>query len=207
MLMRRAKNLLVKINCKIQCYIRRSKLKTKDFTIISNNCWGGFVYQYYGLKYNSPTIGLFFVGSDYVKFCNNIKHYIKQELEFIPFETSKNYEIIKGGEPYPVGRLDDIEIYFMHYKSQEEATEKWNRRCQRINWDNMIYKISQREGYTRKDIEEFMKINDGYKISFSYEQVEGSIWVQELKNHKGDEMELLQGYYDFRNMLNKDIRK
>lgn len=30
--------------------IRRHSLNRTDFTIISNNCWGGVVYEYYGLK-------------------------------------------------------------------------------------------------------------------------------------------------------------
>ena len=34
--------------------------------------------------------------------------------------------------------LDDIEIYFMHYKTEALAAEKWYRRCERINWDNII---------------------------------------------------------------------
>lgn len=29
---------------------------------------------------------------------------------------------------YPIGKLDDIEVHFSHYDSQEEAMEKWTRR-------------------------------------------------------------------------------
>lgn len=52
--------------------VRRSKIKNKDFTIISNNCWGGYVYRYYGLEYNSPTIGGYFFSEDYIKFLKNL---------------------------------------------------------------------------------------------------------------------------------------
>lgn len=31
---------------------RRKRIHQTDFTIISNNCWGGFIYQSYGLDYN-----------------------------------------------------------------------------------------------------------------------------------------------------------
>jgi uncharacterized protein (DUF1919 family) len=47
--------------------IRRQLLNDHSFSIISNNCWGGFVYQYFGLKYSSPFAGLFLFSKDYLK--------------------------------------------------------------------------------------------------------------------------------------------
>lgn len=38
---------------------RRKKLTSTDFTIISNNCWGGMMYESYNLPKQSPTVGLF----------------------------------------------------------------------------------------------------------------------------------------------------
>lgn len=38
---------------KIEAKSNRRKLNNHKFTIISNNCWGGFIYQKYGLKYHS----------------------------------------------------------------------------------------------------------------------------------------------------------
>lgn len=38
---------------------RSKKLIDEHFTIISNNCWGGTIYQSYGVKYQTPTIGMF----------------------------------------------------------------------------------------------------------------------------------------------------
>lgn len=43
-------------------------IKNKEVTIISNNCFAGMFYKYYGLKFNSPTIGLFIRSSEYIKF-------------------------------------------------------------------------------------------------------------------------------------------
>ena len=65
---------------------RNRKLLDKDITIISNNCWGGHVYRYLGIKYLSPTVGLYFFANDYVKFCEDLKYYISQELKFISGE-------------------------------------------------------------------------------------------------------------------------
>lgn len=40
-------------------------------------------------------------------------------------------------EIVPIGLIDDVEVVFLHYKTFDEAVEKWNRRKSRINWDNL----------------------------------------------------------------------
>lgn len=52
--------------------IRVKKLSVDRFTIISNNCWGGTVYESYGMRKESPTIGMFIMPSDFVRFCSEI---------------------------------------------------------------------------------------------------------------------------------------
>jgi len=44
---------------------RQKEINHKSFSIISNNCWGGLVYQYFGLPYNTPTVGLFIMDDDF----------------------------------------------------------------------------------------------------------------------------------------------
>ena len=196
------KNAFIKVKNKIEVIINRSKLKNKEFTIISNNCWGGMVYQKFGLKYNTPTIGLFFIGEDYIKFCSRLEYYTSIELEFINFNDSKNYDLIKEQSEYPIAKLDDIEVYFMHYRSIEEAREKWNRRCERINFKNILFKISQREGYTKEFILQFSNLPWKNKIVFSYDYIDNAIIVPELKELKGDEMSIIDNLVDYVELLN-----
>lgn len=63
--------------------------------------------------------------------------------------------------------LDDIEIYFLHYPTPEEAAEKWYRRSQRINWDNILFKISHRLSSTEDDIKQFAELPHPNKIIFA----------------------------------------
>ncbi len=56
--------------------MRKIGLNNKDFTIISNNCWGGYIYDRYGLKYMTPTIGGIFFPDDYIKFISNLDYYL-----------------------------------------------------------------------------------------------------------------------------------
>lgn len=138
----------VKIREKLNPYLakyRRRKLNNKNFTIISNNCWGGHVYRYFNLPYDSPTIGLYLFSADYIRFIGNLKYYIEKEITFINYKDSKyKDELVKYNQVnIPIGKLDDIEIIFLHYQSEDEARTKWNRRKARIHWDNLYYKMSE----------------------------------------------------------------
>ena len=119
----------VKIREKLNPYLakyRRRKLNNKNFTIISNNCWGGHVYRYFNLPYDSPTIGLYLFSADYIKFIGNLKYYIEKEITFINYKDSKyKDELVKYNQVnIPIGKLDDIEIIFLHYQSEDEARTK-----------------------------------------------------------------------------------
>ncbi len=78
----------------IKCFssLRRSFLEKQDFSIISNNCWAGFVYKYFGLPYLSPTAGLYFYPDDYNKLCYNLREYMAEEVKYLKFEESKHKE-------------------------------------------------------------------------------------------------------------------
>lgn len=137
-------------------FVKRS-IKSKNFSVISNNCWAGRLYQYLDMPYLSPTAGLYFFAPDYIKFVSDLHRYLNTPLHFINPEESKYYEEIKkrGQTEKPVGILDDVEIVFLHYKTKEEAEEKWNRRKERVNFDNIILKFSRMDLCTEKEIAEF----------------------------------------------------
>lgn len=142
---------------------RRKMLKDTDFTIISNNCWAGSVYRYYGLPYNSPTVGLYFFPEDYLKFVANLKKYVNTSIRFIPLEESGHKDILikKGQETVSIGVIDDIEVIFLHYHTQKEAVNSWDRRKKRIVWDNIIYKFSEMNGCTPEHLRKFDKLQLG----------------------------------------------
>lgn len=148
--------------------VRRKKLKGIDFTIISNNCWGGHAYRWYNLPYNSPTIGLYFWADDYLRFVSNLKHYIEGNLEFIPPQESRHYKSLKKLNQLnvPIGKIDDVEIVFLHYKTQKEAKEKWERRCKRINWNHLLVKNSYMNECTDDIMIEFDRLPYKVKLFF-----------------------------------------
>ena len=132
---------------------RREKLTRTDFSIFSNNCWAGSVYRRYGLPYSSPTAGLYF----------------SAPLEFIDARESRYADRLRerGELGKPVARLDDIEVVFLHYPSPMEAAEKWARRCERINWDDVFIKFSQMNCCTEEDLRAFDAIPFRNKLCFT----------------------------------------
>lgn len=144
----------------IKRFFVKHSIKNKDFSIISNNCWAGRAYQYLDMPYLSPTAGLYFFAPDYIKFVSDLRRYLATPLRFINPEESKYYEELKKRNQIdkPIGIIDDVEIVFLHYKTKEEAEEKWNRRKERVNFDHIILKFSRMDLCTEKEIEEFDKL-------------------------------------------------
>lgn len=173
---RKAKKLSVKVKDKINNFFYEIKrffvkrlIKNKDFSIISNNCWAGRAYQYLDMPYLSPTVGLYFFAPDYIRFVSDLHKYLDTPLEFINAEDSKYCEELKIRNQIdkPIGKLDDVEIVFLHYPSKEEALEKWNRRKERVNFNHIILKFSRMDLCTEKEIAEFDSIEFGNKFVFN----------------------------------------
>lgn len=148
---------------------RRNNLERTDFSIISNNCWAGSVYRYYGLKYTSPTEGLYLFPEDYIKFVSHLHHYLSCDIRFISASDSKHAKALveKNETNVPIGVIDDIEVIFLHYPNAAEAKEKWIRRSARVNWDNLFIKFSQMNGCTIENIRRFSEIGFENKICFT----------------------------------------
>ena len=160
---------------------RRRKIKNLDFTIISNNCWGGMVYESYDLPKQSPTVGLFFMAEDYIEFLSDLKGYVNGKLDFIKPNQSKWKDLpeISGDKrfgSYPVGVLSNgkksVEIFFLHYKNEKEAREKWARRVKRINWDKLLVKFNDQNGCTERELKRFISMPYKNKVFFTVKEWE-----------------------------------
>ena len=165
-------------------------LKDKNFVIIANNCWGGEIYNWFKRPYNSPFVGLYLNGPCFVKLLSNFSHYMSQELKFI------NYSAYSATAPnYPVALLGDVEIHFLHYKSEDEAREKWTRRTSRMleesNLDNYFFKICDLNGGSENVLNEFHQLPFRNKVSFgvkNYASLKGKnhIKIKESYKNKGE---------------------
>ena len=139
--------------------------KKNNFVVVSNNCWGAEIYKRLDLEYNTPFVGLFFYGPDYIKLLENFDFYMNKELSFVNESKWSKKTIL-----FPIGKLDDIEIHFMHYKNEEEAFSKWSRRVERMKQnnelDNFFFKICDRDLTDDDIVSRFHKLPFKNKVSF-----------------------------------------
>lgn len=135
-------------------------LDNKTFSIFANNCSAGFIYQDSGLPYLTPTIGLFFYSPCYLKILQNF-HWISQPIKFVNKSKYETANLIRetNNDLYPIGIVgDNAEIHFLHYKSAEEAQEKWTRRLAKLNYDNLLILYCVRDLATDDHVKAFCKL-------------------------------------------------
>src|SRR5574344_469045 len=123
----------------------QGKADLSDITIFSQNCIGGVFYHDLNSKFLSPTINTFFFPKDFLKFVNNYEHY----LSITPTMEMQDY---------PIGTIDDIKVYFMHYTSCDDALQKWETRKKRINRDKIFVVCCDRDGFSDNDYADFKNL-------------------------------------------------
>lgn len=154
--------------------IIQKTLAGTDFTIFSNNCLGGVFYHDAGRQFTSPLINTAMDGEDFIKFLENPKHYLEAEMEFITWP----------GHNYPIARIDNIEVRFVHYKTNEEAESKWRERSKRIVWDNIFVIATNHDGLGKPELMKrfnelpFKKI---MYVSNDYPQYDWAICVPQFR--------------------------
>lgn len=146
----------------------RISLKNQTFTILSNNCFGGVIYDKFALSYLTPTIGCWIPPTDYIRFLGNLPHYLAQDVVQISWQESHVADILRQRkesgrynfalEDMIIGRIDDVDIIFIHYTNFADAKEKWNRRKLRINMDNLVVKCNDQNGCTYEDFQAFCNL-------------------------------------------------
>ena len=126
----------------------KSRLVNSNFSIVSSNCCGAILLHDLGLPFNSPTVNLFFEAGDFVTLCEDLKNNFSVMPEFL----------YTSDEGYPVCSINGIKIYAMHYKSYSEFLEQWNRRVQRLNYDNLFIMMTDRDGFSIDLLDRLKKI-------------------------------------------------
>lgn len=191
----------------------RSKIRNKDFTIISNNCWGTFIYKKFGLAYQSPFVNLMLFAPDYIDLLENFSLDTLQKLTFISHENSKYVDEMKKlgiyDTNYPLGLLDGkYELNFLHYKTEEEARTKWLTRCKRINLDKMIIKFSDGDLCNDSLAIRFDALPYKHKLFFSaksYSNLNSNIQIKKFSQdlRVRDEWKYFEKHLDIYQLINK----
>ncbi len=168
--------MLKRFGRRIEKYLKsklmRFKISNQEFSIISNNCWGTFVYKQFDLPYQSPFINALIYGPDYISLLEELTPELLKKITFIEKDDSKyKQDLIEAGYyelDYPIGLLDGkYEIHFLHYEEVEDARNKWLTRCERINFDKLIVKFSDSNRFDQKMAERFDALPFENKVCFT----------------------------------------
>lgn len=202
---------LKKLIIKIRAVFMRIGLKNRNYSIISNNCWGGVMTRNYGLQYNFPTCGVFFFAKEYLKFLADLEKHINAEVMQLNVLDSAYKDILlpKYGTGIVLGKILDAEIVFLHYASFQEAKDKWDRRKARINYDNMLVKFNDQNLFEEKDYYVFAELPFEHKIFFTANKnLKGKPYVvyfdcYEKQGYVVDDINPSYRYFDLKKYLNE----
>lgn len=159
------------------------KLVGPETSIIANACYGGRLSTDLGFPYNSPLVGCYIVYPDYLEFLSNIREYLRAPLQFKKESKYEECRQQRAKTPYwyPEGFLSiggkEVEIHFLHYHSEEEAREKWERRAARVNFDDLLILGVDQDMATEEDAKRFVKLPFKKKFFFASHN-----WCPEAKD-------------------------
>lgn len=197
----------------IKAKIYGLKLKNRRFSIISNNCWGTFIYKQFGVPYQSPFINTLIYGPDYIGLLENLSAELLSKLTFIDKTQSKyREELIKAGYyelNYPIGLLDGrFELHFLHYEEESYARECWLKRCNRIDYSRLIVKFSDSNLFDRDMAERFEKLPFSNKVCFTAKpnpDLSSIVYLDAFKQRGAviDEWKKYAKHYDLYQVINK----
>lgn len=134
------------------------KLRHSKLSILSMNCFGGFLYHRFALPFLTPTINMFTSNEEFINFLKNPMENVKSELKLVRTERNEDLKI-----DYPVYKIGETEWRMNHYGDANIAYRKWCERSFRINWFNLLVVM-----YTENPdiLAEFDKLPYAKKICF-----------------------------------------
>lgn len=111
-------------------------LKQEKITILTNNCWGGMVYQFLGFECISPLRNCFMLDEDYLRFLSSPKEYLDDKPICCGFEKD-----VHTGHTYPVLEINGVRIHCNHETDANHAIDEWERRKRRVNMNNLFVEM------------------------------------------------------------------
>ncbi len=108
---------------------------------MASNCLGGILSNILGLKFASPWVNVLISSKEFVRYIVDFDYYMALPLVFM--DTNKHF---------PVARLGDLTLNFVHYGSREEAEAKWKQRKIRINKSCLYFLLNDCDGITDEDL-------------------------------------------------------
>ena len=108
-------------------------------TILSNDCWGGYIYHDLGLPFTSPATNIAWPIDSFCRFMLDPLYYLDQ-----PLRMEREGEI--RSPLWPIGVIGEgtreIKLNFVHSLTFAHAKEHWDRRRARVNPKRIFVKLT-----------------------------------------------------------------
>lgn len=133
-------------------------LRDKPVSVVADNCFAGLLYHHLDLPFASPTINMWISSTDFVMLSTGLRDYMNEEivLDSWRWQTDAKHD-------YPIMRIGDVRMHCNHTASAGAAKEDWEKRKQRICYDNLLFIM---RAATKEQLEEFSLI-PGRKLCFT----------------------------------------
>jgi uncharacterized protein (DUF1919 family) len=143
-----------------------------NFTIVSNNSWGGQIYQALDIPCRSPFAGMFIPPKSYLYLLKHFDFCIGADLQFGDESASAPINQWRKSERlrYPIGLLEGhVELHFLHAADEKDARTKWQEGCGRIVSDpsRRFFKFDDSWGATPEEVAEFCALPFANKVCFT----------------------------------------
>ena len=112
------------------------RLRREGVSFVSDNCWGGLMYNTLGMEMQSPFINMFIRREHFYRLLGNLSYYMAQPL--VPLRPRQG---TLGADVYPIAALGDVEIHLNHVHSPvelEDYARQWYRRAARFRPDRVM---------------------------------------------------------------------
>lgn len=148
----------------------RRQFHNHTLSVFSSNCVGGCMLHDVGARFNSPFVNLYMNAADYLAFLSAPAKYSALPMQEIPSDTA-----------YPVAAWGDLTVHFVHYKTFDEAAVAFQRRLERVNYDNLFVLFVERDGCTYEDLQRFDALPYAHKVVFThrpYADIASAVYIE-----------------------------
>lgn len=145
-------------------------------SIICNNCLGGMVSHDFALQFCSPFVNLMIPANHYIEILKNLKDIRNWEFQ----------DITPEGNDYPIGLLNSLwEVHFIHYKTYDEAVEKWFLRLARMRTDELYLILVETASCSINELFEFDKLPFKHKIAVTHKPYQSVRCAKYISGYDG----------------------
>lgn len=196
------------LNIPLFSWKRYIQVKSKKIGIISESCYGGYIYHIMHLPFTSPFINMRIYQYDYLRLLENLDYYLQQpitmERDVLPandlYRNIAPADVVRGVEGHPIINLGDIPIHAIHAPSYEQFRQDWQRRIARLDRNNLIVLMVIEND---EIAERFHNIPLKNKIGFYYKETNYDDIIC-LKEYNNSALRL-KCYYNFRTYVHRLI--